>query len=653
VLIAAFVGIGVGFAFHHHVADAASPRLFHGAALLLALLVALVTILHPAVPGFGSQQADLGGDLYFTAAPARQAVASAALFALWFLSVGAIFALVSQRTAKQFRRYAPLQAYTLDIAGSCAGVLAFMAASWLQLPAGVWLLALAALFALAAERPASRPSLLSLGGLGLAALLSAHQDTRLLARPDQEGELVVRWSPYQKIEYLREPDGERTIFVNGIQHQHLESAGSLRALPAGIPYAVPYQARGRRPELPPYRSVLVLGAGSGNDVAAALLSGAEHVDAVEIDPVIAELGRQRHPARPYADPRVALTIDDGRAFLTRSRRQYDLIVFALTDSLVKVSPLAQLRLENYLFTEEAVRAASRRLSADGDLVFYNFYRQPWVPAKIERMVQRAIGRYPVRLYARKDFVMLAAGAHNASDPPPEPAGFDTATDDWPFLYLRRRGIPAVYLAAMLAVTLAVAGLLLWEQRLARRAGPPGPRSALASKLAFLFMGMAFLLLETKSVVQFSLLFGTTWLNNSLVFLAVLSLVLAANRLAARLPGSWLGVSFLALMASCAVALVSPLANLLAIESVLARFAAASLLTFSPIFFANLIFSLAFRAQEAPEHVFGWNLMGATLGGAFEYVSLAIGYRALAAVVAACYAVAFAAILAARARLRAG
>src|SRR5262249_32644211 len=55
---------------------------------------------------------------------------------------------------------------------------------------------------------------------------------------------------------------------------------------------------------------------------------------------------------------------------------------------------------------------------------------------------------------------------------------------------------------------------------------------------FIGMGLAFLLLETKSVVQFSLLFGTTWLNNSLVFLAVLMFVLLANHLASRFQWLW-------------------------------------------------------------------------------------------------------------------
>ena len=49
--------------------------------------------------------------------------------------------------------------------------------------------------------------------------------------------------------------------------------------------------------------VLVVGAGAGNDAAAALRNGAKHVDAVEIDPVILALGKRLHPEKPYSDPR--------------------------------------------------------------------------------------------------------------------------------------------------------------------------------------------------------------------------------------------------------------------------------------------------------------------------------------------------------------
>jgi hypothetical protein len=81
------------------------------------------------------------------------------------------------------------------------------------------------------------------------------------------------------------------------------------------------------------------------------------------------------------------------------------------------------------------------------------------------------------------------------------------------------------------------------------------------------------------------------------------------------------------------------------------YARRGLLTFAPVFFANLIFSVAFRDAPAPEEVFGWNLVGATLGGALEYASMALGYNALAVAVAACYALACAALRLARREAR--
>jgi spermidine synthase len=652
VLIGVFVGMGLGFVTHHHVSEQSSARLFHGAAWLLGVLAILVAVLRPAIPGFTGSQADLGGELFFTRTPEPRKLVDPLLFGTWFLMVVAVFGLVAQRTAKLFRLFAPLHAYTLDIAGSCSGILAFMAMSWFQTPAWFWFVAVALLFAAACETVRSKEMLISAASFAIVVGLAVRQDTRLMARPGFRGPLLVRWSPYQRVEYVDTKDVPSRIFVNGIAHQHIEDAKDLTDAASGVPYLAPYEER-RRAGLPPYRNVLVLGAGSGNDVATALLAGAEHVDAVEIDPVIAELGRRFHPVHPYDDPRVNLVVGDGRAFLTRATARYDLIVFALTDSLVKVSPMAQLRLENYLFTEECVRRASELLSADGDLLFYNFYRQPWIRAKIERMVYDVSGHYPRQLYSRRDFAMLAAGRHNFAETPSVSLDdVDPSRDDWPFLYLRQRRIPRVYLYLMAGLTAGLLALGVALQRSARRFAhlreQPG---GLAAKLAFAFMGVAFLLLETKSVIQFSLLFGTTWLNNSLVFLGVLLLVLAANWAATRVTAAALGIVFTLLVVSSLVTLVYPLGHLLTVESPLLRFVAASLLTFAPIFFANVLFSVAFRDQAVPEHVFGWNLIGATFGAVLEYTSLRFGYNALALIVVVCYAAAFAALLRSRAAHR--
>ena len=155
------------------------------------------------------------------------------------------------------------------------------------------------------------------------------------------------------------------------------------------------------------------------------------------------------------------------------------------------------------------------------------------------------------------------------------------------------------------------------------------------------MGVAFLLLETKGVIQFSLLFGTTWTNNSLVFLAVLVLVLLANWTAQVIPTEkYLTSIFLLLFLSCTISIVFPLANLLFVENMTSRYFIASLLVFSPIYFANLIFSSLFKNLANAECYFGWNLIGATLGGLLEYFSMLWGYTSLAFLVLACYALVF-------------
>jgi hypothetical protein len=383
----------------------------------------------------------------------------------------------------------------------------------------------------------------------------------------------------------------------------------------------------------------VIGAGSGNDVAAALLAAAERVDAVEIDPVIARLGRRRHPVRPYADPRVRLIVDDGRAVLTRSRERYDVIVFALTDSLVKVSPMAQLRLENYLYTQESLRRAYDLLDPRGQMVVYNYYRVPWLVEKYRLALQAATGKPPLTVHQEAGgFAMMLTGPDTPPGPvpPPSPEVLEVARDDWPFPYLRHRGVPRLYAGALGLMAALVALFALVLHRLERRSG--GPVAPARMKAAFVLMGTAFLLLETKGVIQFSLLFGTTWLNSSLVFLAVLVLVLAANATAARVRHPLaLAAACGLLLLSCAAALVVPLGLLLELERPLSRFVGAALLIFAPIYFANLVFSVAFRGQRMAAHLFGWNLLGAALGGLLEYASMSVGYRALSVLVAVLYA----------------
>ena len=107
----------------------------------------------------------------------------------------------------------------------------------------------------------------------------------------------------------------------------------------------------------------MVGAGTGNDVAAALRAGVKRVDAVEIDPAILCLGKLYHPEHPYADPRVDAVVNDARTFLRSTRNIYDLIVYGLLDSHTLLSHTSSVRLDSYVYTVEGLREARARLEA--------------------------------------------------------------------------------------------------------------------------------------------------------------------------------------------------------------------------------------------------------------------------------------------------
>ena len=114
-----------------------------------------------------------------------------------------------------------------------------------------------------------------------------------------------------------------------------------------------------------------MGAGTGNDVAASLRHESSSVDAVEIDPAILALGKRDHPERPYDSPRVSVQLNDARAFLKRTERRYDLILFGLLDSHTQLSDYSNMRIDNFVYTEESFREAKEHLKPTG-VVFVKF-----------------------------------------------------------------------------------------------------------------------------------------------------------------------------------------------------------------------------------------------------------------------------------------
>jgi SAM-dependent methyltransferase len=558
-------------------------------------------------------------------------------------------------------------AYTVDVLGSLTGIAAFAAMSALGLPPTVWFVPIAAL-ALYFAGWREPGQVMAAAATVLLAAVGAHGIPSFRAD--------ISWSPYYKIVYAPET---RTIQGNNLSHQTMLPIGELGPVYL-LPHLLNRDAGGK-----PFEEALIIGAGSGNDVAAALRAGARRVDAVEIDPVIRELGRRHHPDQPYADPRVAVHLDDGRSFVRRTERSYDLAVYAVVDSLVLHSGFSSLRLENFLFTREAFADVKRRLKPDGVFAMYNFYRQGWVVSRLASMAEEVFGTPPVviSLPFRDEiraadsqighFTLLLAGAdserlrairesfersrsfwvnpvvaqteavngfrpsapsaewHKVAPARVEPAAGLLPSDDWPHLYLRSREVPWAPIGqGILVMALLSAAILLAFV-------PPGRA---APNAQMFFLGAGFMLLETKAVVHMALLFGSTWVVNSIVFFAILAMILAANLYVLKAGPRRLAPYYAALAAALLVNALVPMNTFLSLEPA-ARTLASCLVVFLPVFFAGVIFAAAFSASRRPGADFGWNVAGIIAGGLSEQLSLVVGFDHLVLIALGYYALSLA------------
>ncbi|GAA3446258.1 spermidine synthase [Planomonospora venezuelensis] len=614
VLLGSFLGIGLGF-----LRVGRTTRQPYYSPITLAVLVMVVLFFPVTV----DRQTE--GVLYWTslstAGPPPWLILPVVFAAAAIVLMGP-----AELVGRCFPELERLEAYRYDLIGSLTGIGLFTALSFLSAPPVVWgaIAALAYAVLLRPRRVWARVAL-AVPSLVVVAALAAETLTA--------GAL---WSPYYKVtrsHFAEQGVPVMDIQVNGIPHQRAVPAA--RRLEWERQYALPYEraAAGRLGD------VLIVGAGSGTDVAIALSKGAERVDAVEIDPKLRELGGTYHPDRPYDDPRVTTHVTDGRAFLERTDRKYDLILFALPDSLTLVSGASSLRLESYLFTREAMEAAREHLRPGGTFSMYNYYRESWLVDRLASTVQAAFGHKPcvdIVSETGQQAVITAglaaadqacgAGWAGATAQTPPPSG-----DDRPFLYLKDRTIPQIYVITLL--------LILIVSVLAVRA-VAGPYARMRPYADLFLLGVAFLLLETKSVTGFALLFGTTWVVNAIVFAGVLVAVLAAVEVTRRFRTPSLPAMYGVLLAGLALAWLVPNSWLLGLPVPL-RAVVAVVVAFLPIFAANVVFAKRFADSADGTTAFGANLLGAMVGGCLEYLALVVGYQALLVVAGLLYLGAFA------------
>ena len=325
--------------------------------------------------------------------------------------VVALLATLALPLGQLLKSMPPLKAYAIDIIGSLAGIASFTLLSALGTDPVVWFtIGVIIVLGLELGRRLSIFTIVNVGALAAVLILVFQQG---------QAHSTDIWSPYYRINEFKVASGLTHITVDGIPHQALHPLGEQGLEP--FYYQVYRWFPGRT-----YDNVLIVGAGSGSDVAIAEQQGAGHIDAVEIDPKLLEIGKTQHPNHPYDDPRVTAYNNDGRAFLRSTDKKYDLIVFALPDSLTLVSQQSSVRLESFLFTEQAFQTVKDHLTPNGIFVLYNYYRDDWLVSKLANMLQDSFGTKPlVNIYNYHE-AALANGPLVAQLPNGIPPG-DTIT----------------------------------------------------------------------------------------------------------------------------------------------------------------------------------------------------------------------------------
>ncbi|MBI4817614.1 MAG: hypothetical protein HY791_15235 [Deltaproteobacteria bacterium] len=621
VLIAAFLGIGLGAALGR-----TKPHWFAATLPILAVVVAVLSLsdllgfVHfvvpdPAMHFWAGSDADNWGF-----------IRGCGLVLLCFWAVAIVFVGLGIPFGWLFSELPPLRAYRYDIIGSVSGVVAMSMAAWASLPSPVWFaLGVVPLLLLRRTLLNAGAAVIVLGAAGYSvggALFSPYNRIDL---EDAGGSLGPP------------PSGQKewALNVNRDYHQLILdlSVSSTFADPrmahrdrVRLAYELPFRVSPKR------GSAMVVGAGTGNDVAAAVRLGFDRVVSVDIDPEIVRLGKTLHPERPYDDPKVTAVINDARAFFEQRDEVFDVVCYGLLDSHAMFSAMSSLRLDNYVYTLEGVRAGWNHVAPGGVLsISFSVFAGDWMTERLARLVKEATGLDPILIGHGYNYgvtfmvgrtltldsvrrLFPSAGYRELADPP-----IPIPSDDWPFLYLRPDSTPAAYILVgfLIALTALVA---------VRKAFGPA-LAASRFDLHMFLLGAGFMLLETRMVTELSLLFGSTWVVNSSVIGGVLLMILLANTTVERFRRLATGPLYGLLLVSL-VGIWALSAGVLNRFDLVPRAIIAGLLYALPIFFAGLIFSTWLGRSKNTSAALGANLCGAVLGGLLEYLGMGVGMKAL-------------------------
>lgn len=628
VLLACFIGIGLGCYFSNRKINLLFVWAFLGILILMVRATPFIRITE-LLGGFSNSNIwDLTIDKSIF-----PVLAGISLTIFMFFVVAGVFFPLGQMLGAMFNSYnGTIAAYSLNVFGSIVGIWIFSVLSLCYTEPWVWFLAAVCLGVLFLHKTEIFYFL-------LLAIFS------FIVIFPYKTSLFTLWSPYQKLDVFESHlkngysitvnnSGYMTIFdiSEDFTNNYYPGLKEIRKLNQ---YEIPYMFKKK------VDSVLIVGAGGGNDAAGALRQGAKSVDAVEIDPGIYSLGKLLHPELPYQDKRVNIYIDDARSFFKKTNKKYDIICFGLLDAHTVSSNYNNIRLDHYVYTLESFKDAKKLLKQDGVMTIIFEANRDWIGPRIFRLLQKTFEKDPLVFNIRTPsnlfgwgglmFVtgaedidvratlsnnkalenLIAANKVNLKNYPVR-----LTTDDWPYLYLKNNTIPStvtcILISLMIVFLLGSRALFVEIRKI---------------NLHFLFLGAAFMLLEFQNITKSSLLFGSTWIVNVFTITAILLLILLANFTAHYFKLKNINFFYLGIFLSLFVLYLLPI-NRINIQNYYLKAVLMGVFLNIPIFFAGIIFINSFKTFPHKNLALGSNLLGACIAGLLESVSFVSGIRAL-------------------------
>ena len=546
----------------------------------------------------------------------------------------------------------PIWAYSVNIFGSILGTWAFVLLSFFYQPPFAWFLLTGILLAIFIFW-SNRDKKINFTLLTLILVLSWFAS-------QVPGARKVVWSPYQKLvvresqadeigKYIVEVNNSNYQDIMDLSDQYVSAHSELFSpdLKGLSQYDIPLLLH------PNPQSFLVVGAGTGNDVAGALRHNLPSITAVEIDPAIITIGKNLHPENPYSSSKVQIINDDARSFFATTSEKYDIISFGLLDSHTTTS-MTNARLDHYVYTKESITQAKARLK-DGGVLVLNFYAQRlFIADRMQSVLEEVFDQSPIVFviepssYGRGGVMFITGDLRNVQKQLRENSRLSAyikheqkayplqlthqtkiITDDWPYLYLESPKIPLLYyLLIGLMIIIFARSYRKWQAH---------ENISFINRASshFFFLGAAFLLLEVQNISKAAVVLGNTWQVNVVIISSILGVALLANWIAYKFPRLPITPVYLLLIGSSLGLYFIDLAKF----GVLPYFIKAAIvgsLTSLPMLFSGIVFVRSFAIARDKSNALGANLIGALIGALLQSITFITGIKALLLVVAGFY-----------------